>query len=342
MIELGYTHYWSQRQPEITDTQWQIICDDARKLIQASPAPIGDAFGESRKWIIDGEKIVFNGMGENSHETFILYRRGQEHRESWMDRARNPWGFMFCKTARKPYDSVVCGVLLSAYRHAPGWQRITSDGYADEQIWMDALHFTRRVLGPGYTIPDTIELRYPSRYEPAPACTGSGSEANAGEDDSVAAAGDPMWAGAAGSVNDGRVLTRVLSTLSSGLCEGLYFSEFEQRALVGALEAAANNRLTEQMAYGLASEIVAEHSNHDAFPGKSLALVFCERIEALGRMGSATGAPDARIEIGSEVETAYGPAEIRYISEDRGYAVIRLEPGGERWISAKEIRSAAA
>lgn len=332
MVTIGYTHYWSQRQPEITDGQWRAIRDDARKLIEASPAPIGDAFGESPAWIIDSEKIVFNGMGADSHETFVLHRRGQDHFESWMDRSRNPWGFMFCKTARKPYDAVVCGVLMSAYRHAPGWQRITSDGYADETIWIDAHQFTTRVLGPGYVIPGTVE-RNPRQYDEAHSTT--------------VTVGDSVGGSQAESPGDtppGRVFARVLSTLSSGLREGLYFSEFEERALLNALGGAADKGVTEQMAYGIASEIVAEHHKFNAFPGKSLALLFCERIEEMGRTGSYTRSAYAGLACGARVRSPYGSAEIRYVSEDCRHAVIRLEgsPGGERWVAAAEIIAVAA
>lgn len=343
---MGYTHYWSQREAEITDAQWEAICEDARALIRASPAPIGDAFGESPEWIVDGERIVFNGVGKDSHETFMLWRRGQDHLESWMDRALSPYGASFTKTARKPYDAVVCGVLMAVERHAPGWQRISSDGYADETIWLDALAFTSRVLGCGYTIPRDVESRGP-RSGPDTAggadAAGPATSADAGSGKSFAGG---LTAGHEGP-GDPRVFARVLSTLSSGLSEGLYFSEFEEQALGAALRVAGGGGVTGHMAYGLAAEIVAAHAKLDAYPGKSLVLVFCERVEELaelGRPGAVSGRPRTRsgIESGLEVSSPYGSAVVRYVSEDGSHAVIGLETGGERWIPVHELGPVAA
>ena len=57
---------------------------------------------------INNDKIWFNGVGDDSHETFAIYRIRQP-RESWQGKDRRGWDFT--KTARKPYDPVVVACL---------------------------------------------------------------------------------------------------------------------------------------------------------------------------------------------------------------------------------------
>lgn len=71
-------------------------------------------------------EIRFNGVGELSHETFLLM-------------IENP-SFEFCKTARKPYDLPVCCMLILASLFADSGE-ISSDGIGEsycDQEWRDA------------------------------------------------------------------------------------------------------------------------------------------------------------------------------------------------------------
>ena len=56
---------------------------------------------------------MFNGIGDDSHETAVVYKGASE--------------FEFCKTARKPYDSVVVEFYKLIRKHAPS-TILSSDG----------------------------------------------------------------------------------------------------------------------------------------------------------------------------------------------------------------------
>ena len=79
---------------------------------------------------IDEHEIVVNGIEEQGHETFVIKRTG---------------GRDFCKTARKPYDIVVCMALIALEHHARA--DISSDG--DQEDWQDAIDMCQKHLGYG-------------------------------------------------------------------------------------------------------------------------------------------------------------------------------------------------
>lgn len=90
---------------------------------------------------IDGTWTPGPALG---HETFLL------------DRDDEIGTFAFCKTAYKPYDLVVCGLLIVTEYCAPGWRVITSDGQPSD--WQPALAWVRSVVDEGQTLtlPSTI------------------------------------------------------------------------------------------------------------------------------------------------------------------------------------------
>jgi hypothetical protein len=130
---MGYTHYLRQHQ-EIPVEAWAKIKADAERLIEA--ARLGDV--EICGWdgtgepVVDGDEIRLNGSGrlDLDHETFALERTGN--------------GFSFCKTARKPYDPVVAGILARAVHHAgPAVLEVSSDG--DVHDWADVIRLLERL-----------------------------------------------------------------------------------------------------------------------------------------------------------------------------------------------------
>lgn len=117
---MGYTHYWKVS-PEAARQllqKWPFILRDAKAycdevsrrdgiVIQfedddACPAAFAD------------DAIQFNGADSLGHETFIFSPSESK--------------FEFCKTAGKPYDVMVLGVLCIAKHHAPLLD-VTSDGF---------------------------------------------------------------------------------------------------------------------------------------------------------------------------------------------------------------------
>jgi hypothetical protein len=73
--------------------------------------------------VVSTTGIRLNGSSkdDNDHETLVI-----DPEES---------GFAFCKTARKPYDAVVCAILIRTAELNPGLE-ISSDGEWDaEDEW---------------------------------------------------------------------------------------------------------------------------------------------------------------------------------------------------------------
>jgi hypothetical protein len=60
------------------------------------------------------DKIVFNGVGADAHETFFVSADGVD--------------FNFCKTAQKPYDIAVTASLIHAKKVFGDNIKISSDG----------------------------------------------------------------------------------------------------------------------------------------------------------------------------------------------------------------------
>jgi len=142
---MGYTHYFTRRLGRIHREPWAQICEDVRAILTHAQAiqsiPLANGHGEpGTQPKIDDGVIAFNGVGEDSHETFYLTRRLREA-APWEDEARRR--FDFCKTAHKPYDMAVTAVLcyLSSVAET---HTVTSDG--DARDWTPGLEMARLAL----------------------------------------------------------------------------------------------------------------------------------------------------------------------------------------------------
>ncbi len=149
---MGYTHYWKAEKPRpFTQEEWRDIKTKFGALVAHLPETTktaGGFFADSPLAVIvqgDPEVIWFEGWGKRekedlSHETFVL--------------EKSPGEFQCCKTARKPYDLLVCATLIMIHGNAPGVLDISSDGDAGD--WKPALEYVRSVLGPDYELPPSI------------------------------------------------------------------------------------------------------------------------------------------------------------------------------------------
>lgn len=140
---MGYTHYYTQNR-NLTKSEWQDLTNIFQHMLNHLPAhsqnaggfyadyPLticgGDGTGQPE---INGRYLVFNGDYEGSldHETFYIEKDGH--------------GFHFCKTARKPYDLIVCAVLLVLCEIAPTALVLSSDGDMSGEEWQPARDFLR-------------------------------------------------------------------------------------------------------------------------------------------------------------------------------------------------------
>ena len=110
---MGYTHYYRDK-PAFTDSQWAALTEDVKKLLKNSNVPLSNGNGDiGSKPVFTKHDIMFNGVGDDSHETAVVYKQASS--------------FEFCKTARKPYDSVVVEFYKLIRKHAPS-TILSSDG----------------------------------------------------------------------------------------------------------------------------------------------------------------------------------------------------------------------
>lgn len=114
---MGYTHYWKLLK-DIDSTIWSNIVLDIKKVIKESGIKISGWNGKGKPKFND-TVISFNGNGDkDSHETFSIENK--------------PVNFSFCKTARKPYDTVVVACLVVLKNYLKNDIEITSDGDLEE------------------------------------------------------------------------------------------------------------------------------------------------------------------------------------------------------------------
>jgi hypothetical protein len=106
---MGYTHYYQQGSIP-SKALFDNFTSHVSELIQM-------AWDIELDVSISPDFLDINGVGEESHENFIIRREDLT------------WDF--CKTARKPYDTVVTAVLILARYTFPDFH-LSSDG-----SWLD-------------------------------------------------------------------------------------------------------------------------------------------------------------------------------------------------------------
>ena len=158
---MGYTTYWKIKPLELDQETWNEFIKDCKFLSKHLQKNTNIAGGHYEEYILklsgcskyknakfDKNQIWFNGSSGNriktknswqdiedtkkehetlSHETFNIQRK-VETRE-----------FEFCKTARKPYDLMVCICLILLKWHFKDKVSISSDG--DMEDWQPAFDF---------------------------------------------------------------------------------------------------------------------------------------------------------------------------------------------------------
>jgi len=166
-----YTHYWQSS--GFTDDQWRRITRLTDRLLANLPEHSESAGGyhADEPLRIDGPlandflTVIESVQGEDA----IRFNGAEPLNLEAFDLSRGPAEFEFCKTSRKPYDLVVCGVLLVAKAVQPSLS-IESDGGAVE--WRPAYEWVRSVVGDEVDIPDPESFL----EKPAPLDTRSDSD----------------------------------------------------------------------------------------------------------------------------------------------------------------------
>lgn len=146
---MGYTHYW-YREKEADRDAFKSWSEDVIRLADSGRLDFavcgGDGTGLPE---ITEDVVCFNGDGANGldHETFRIAR---VHEDPYSFADEDGLLFDFCKTARKPYDLLVCAALIRAKVYFPRW-RVSSDG--DPEDWEDAAALCRDVFHEEAAIP---------------------------------------------------------------------------------------------------------------------------------------------------------------------------------------------
>ena len=148
---MGYTHYFTVdpvNQTVPSDAFGRLALDVKRICEEAAAQGIDirSEFDESTPAEITEASIRLNGAGDDGHETFYV--------------AHDQSGFDFCKTARKPYDAVVCAALARMKIHYGASVQVSSDGQDEwdmesgaswsdtgESEWAQARRFYVQVFG---------------------------------------------------------------------------------------------------------------------------------------------------------------------------------------------------
>ena len=125
---MGYTHYWTINQNQISPESWFGFIQEFSEIEAKFHEKLDHT--TDQKYRIDSESIIFNGIGEQGHETFTMNRKNPME-ESYT--GENEY-FNFCKTARKEYDIAVCCALIIAKKYFGDIIKVSSDG-EDEDGW---------------------------------------------------------------------------------------------------------------------------------------------------------------------------------------------------------------
>jgi hypothetical protein len=120
---MGFTSYY--RIPSKMDSErFDALVKDVKVIIKSAKGlgiELANGNGEKgTKPKITKDLICFNGVEEDSHETLYIAREDEMT-------SKNELVFNFCKTARKPYDTIVSAVLVAVKKHFPE-SNISSDG----------------------------------------------------------------------------------------------------------------------------------------------------------------------------------------------------------------------
>lgn len=127
---MGYTHYWSTSK---NNANWDKFIQFVSLAIlheNARGIKIADGFGENEPELNE-RRVWLNGSDENdeSHETFSIRRTVSERG--------------FCKTNRKPYDTLVVACLVAG-EELGIITRWSSDGDAEELA--DGIELAQKIL----------------------------------------------------------------------------------------------------------------------------------------------------------------------------------------------------
>jgi len=121
-----YTHYWEfKSKPKNVkdgDKKFKKSVELLKKCLKDVSVKLASGNGTGKPVFTD-TKVCFNGVGDDSYETCYLAFDNADYE------------FDFCKTARKPYDVVVCLTLLCFKNFFGEDFKYSSDGNMNDEGW---------------------------------------------------------------------------------------------------------------------------------------------------------------------------------------------------------------
>jgi len=156
---MGYTHYYTFDPNKIENTQTLLKkFKKASKQIKAfaqwlpnKGIKICGGLGEGKP-IFNETEIWFNGDGSEhlDHETFSIHWSRPNSMQRYND---------FCKTARKPYDILVCFALLTFAEIFPEAFEFSSDGNMEDNEWQRAVEYYEIFTGKTAKVPKDLMMQ---------------------------------------------------------------------------------------------------------------------------------------------------------------------------------------
>lgn len=137
---MGYTHYFHSKGKNLDQSKFRVLSDQARRIINIANKQgikIQFEYCDNKPPELTNYAIRFNGIEEDGHETFMITR--EEFGE-------------FCKTARKPYDTIVTAILIAAKLIFKNDIDISSDG--DNEDWNEG----RKLFEDAISIKPTVTI----------------------------------------------------------------------------------------------------------------------------------------------------------------------------------------
>lgn len=132
---MGHTHCYGWHL-DGDQQRWANALTTVMQIVQHSPVPLGDAYGEGAEPEYGDERIALNGRGDDGAQTFWLP----------VVLALAPDDGDFCKTYLRPYDAVVTAVLAALVHMVPDIFVLTNtDGMPKE--WLAGVRLARQLLG---------------------------------------------------------------------------------------------------------------------------------------------------------------------------------------------------
>ena len=150
---MGYSHYWNNEGHKDDEANFLKVVAEAKAMYAVLPEKTDTAGGYHAN---DPLKLCGGqGDGEPQFEERVICFNGDAELDLDLETfyvTPQPCHNKFCKTARKPYDLMVCAVLLSMKKHLVNFN-FSSDGISNYpslyggKDWGPAKEFYQKVCG---------------------------------------------------------------------------------------------------------------------------------------------------------------------------------------------------